>query len=190
MDKLDLILQEIRILKSKFDEKFEQIDKKFEQIDRKFEQIDRKFEQIDKKFEQIDKRFEQIDKRFEQIDKRFEQIDKRFEQIDKRFEQIDKRFEQIDKRFEQIDKRFDAIDTRITILVANNLEEHNKIYSLLNSLNNSFLKFEAEINDKIKILFDGYSDLQDHKNIVNHQMTSLNSKVSNLSFRVSKLENS
>ena len=162
MDKLDLILQEIRILKSKFDEKFEQIDKKFEQIDRKFEQIDRKFEQIDK----------------------------RFEQIDKRFEQIDKRFEQIDKRFEQIDKRFDAIDTRITILVANNLEEHNKIYSLLNSLNNSFLKFEAEINDKIKILFDGYSDLQDHKNIVNHQMTSLNSKVSNLSFRVSKLENS
>ena len=169
MDKLDLILQEIRILKSKFDEKFEQIDKKFEQIDRKFEQID---------------------KRFEQIDKRFEQIDKKFEQIDKRFEQIDKRFEQIDKRFEQIDKRFDAIDTRITILVANNLEEHNKIYSLLNSLNNSFLKFEAEINDKIKILFDGYSDLQDHKNIVNHQMTSLNSKVSNLSFRVSKLENS
>ena len=155
MDKLDLILQEIRILKSKFDEKFEQIDKKFEQIDRKFEQID-----------------------------------KRFEQIDKRFEQIDKRFEQIDKRFEQIDKRFDAIDTRITILVANNLEEHNKIYSLLNSLNNSFLKFEAEINDKIKILFDGYSDLQDHKNIVNHQITSLNSKVSNLSFRISKLENS
>ena len=183
MDKLDLILQEIRILKSKFDEKFEQIDKKFEQIDRKFEQIDRKFEQIDK-------RFEQIDKRFEQIDKKFEQIDKKFEQIDKRLEQIDKRFEQIDKRFEQIDKRFDAIDTRITILVANNLEEHNKIYSLLNSLNNSFLKFEAEINDKIKILFDGYSDLQDHKNIVNHQMTSLNSKVSNLSFRVSKLENS
>ena len=169
MDKLDLILQEIRILKSKFDEKFEQIDKKFEQIDRKFEQIDRKFEQIDK---------------------RFEQIDKRFEQIDKRFEQIDKRFEQIDKRFEQIDKRFDAIDTRITILVANNLEEHNKIYSLLNSLNNSFLKFEAEINDKIKILFDGYSDLQDHKNIVNHQITSLNSKVSNHSFRISKLENS
>ena len=169
MDKLDLILQEIRILKSKFDEKFEQIDKKFEQIDRKFEQIDRKFEQIDKKFEQIDKKFEQIDKRFEQIDKRFEQID---------------------KRFEQIDKRFDAIDTRITILVANNLEEHNKIYSLLNSLNNSFLKFEAEINDKIKILFDGYSDLQDHKNIVNHQITSLNNKVSNLSFRVSKLENS
>ena len=148
MDKLDLILQEIRILKSKFDEKFEQIDKKFEQID------------------------------------------KRFEQIDKRFEQIDKRFEQIDKRFEQIDKRFDAIDTRITILVANNLEEHNKIYSLLNSLNNSFLKFEAEINDKIKILFDGYSDLQDHKNIVNHEITNLNSKVSNLSFRVSKLENS
>ena len=155
MDKLDLILQEIRILKSKFDEKFEQIDKKFEQIDRKFEQIDRKFEQIDRKFEQIDKRFEQID-----------------------------------KRFEQIDKRFDAIDTRITILVANNLEEHNKIYSLLNSLNNSFLKFEAEINDKIKILFDGYSDLQDHKNIVNHQITSLNSKVSNHSFRISKLENS
>ena len=190
MDKLDLILQEIRILKSKFDEKFEQIDKKFEQIDRKFEQIDKRFEQIDKRFEQIDKRFEQIDKRFEQIDKRFEQIDKKFEQIDKKFEQIDKRFEQIDKKFEQIDKRFDAIDTRITILVANNLEEHNKIYSLLNSLNNSFLKFEAEINDKIKILFDGYSDLQDHKNIVNHQITSLNSKVSNHSFRISKLENS
>ena len=110
--------------------------------------------------------------------------------MDKRFEQIDNRLDAMDKRFEQIDNRLDAMDTRITSLKADNLEAHDKIYLLLNSLNTSFLRFEAEFNDKVKILFDGYADLQAYKNITSHEITNINNKISNLTFRVSKLENS
>ena len=156
----------------------------------KFDLILQEIRNINSKFEQIDKRFEQIDNRLDAMDKRFEQIDNRLDAMDKRFEQIDNRLDAMDKRFEQIDNRLDAMDTRITSLKADNLEAHDKIYLLLNSLDTSFLRFEAEFNDKVKILFDGYADLQAYKNITSHEITNINNKISNLTFRVSKLENS
>ena len=156
----------------------------------KFDLILQEIRNINSKFEQIDKRFEQIENRLDAMDKRFEQIDNRLDAMDKRFEQIDNRLDAMDKRFEQIDNRLDAMDTRITSLKADNLEAHDKIYLLLNSLNTSFLRFEAEFNDKVKILFDGYADLQAYKNITSHEITNINNKISNLTFRVSKLENS
>ena len=156
----------------------------------KFDLILQEIRNINSKFEQIDKRFEQIENRLDAMDKRFEQIENRLDAMDKRFEQIDNRLDAMDKRFEQIDNRLDAMDTRITSLKADNLEAHDKIYLLLNSLNTSFLRFEAEFNDKVKILFDGYADLQAYKNITSHEITNINNKISNLTFRVSKLENS
>ena len=142
------------------------------------------------KFDLILQEIRNINSKFEQIDKRFEQIENRLDAMDKRFEQIENRLDAMDKRFEQIDNRLDAMDTRITSLKADNLEAHDKIYLLLNSLNTSFLRFEAEFNDKVKILFDGYADLQAYKNITSHEITNINNKISNLTFRVSKLENS
>ena len=142
------------------------------------------------KFDLILQEIRNINSKFEQIDKRFEQIENRLDAMDKRFEQIENRLDAMDKRFEQIDNRLDAMDTRITSLKADNLEAHDKIYLLLNSLDTSFLRFEAEFNDKVKILFDGYADLQAYKNITSHEITNINNKISNLTFRVSKLENS
>ena len=128
--------------------------------------------------------------KFDLILQEIRNINSKFEQIDKRFEQIENRLDAMDKRFEQIDNRLDAMDIRITSLKADNLEAHDKIYLLLNSLDTSFLRFEAEFNDKVKILFDGYADLQAYKNITSHEITNINNKISNLTFRVSKLENS
>ena len=156
----------------------------------KFDLILQEIRNLNSKFEQIDKRFEQIENRLDAIEKHLEQVDNRLDAMDKRFEQIDNRLDAMDKRFEQIDNRLDAMDTRITSLKADNLEAHDKIYLLLNSLNTSFLRFEAEFNDKVKILFDGYADLQAYKNITSHEITNINNKISNLTFRVSKLENS
>ena len=156
----------------------------------KFDLILQEIRNINSKFEQIDKRFEQIENRLDAMDKRFEQIENRLDTIEKHLEQVDNRLDAMDKRFEQIDNRLDAMDTRITSLKADNLEAHDKIYLLLNSLNTSFLRFEAEFNDKVKILFDGYADLQAYKNITSHEITNINNKISNLTFRVSKLENS
>ena len=156
----------------------------------KFDLILQEIRNINSKFEQIDKRFEQIENRLDAIEKHLEQVNNRLDAMDKRFEQIDNRLDAMDKRFKQIDNRLDAMDTRITSLKADNLEAHDKIYLLLNSLDTSFLRFEAEFNDKVKILFDGYADLQAYKNITSHEITNINNKISNLTFRVSKLENS
>ena len=53
MDKSDLILQELRALNSKFNEKFEGVDKKFVGIDEWFDLIDNSFAIIDEKFDKI-----------------------------------------------------------------------------------------------------------------------------------------
>ena len=112
----------------------------------------------------------------------------KLEEHDKKFDLIDKKFDAIDKKFNAIDKRFDAIDQRIDILTGNNREEHEKMMVLITNLASSFTRFEAEYTDKYKILFDMTQDYIEHKNISALQLTSLEEKVKNNSFRISKLE--
>ena len=165
MDKFDLILQEIRNINSKL-------------------------EQMDKHFEQIENRFDTVINRLDAIESRLDAVESRLDAVESRLETVENRLETVENRLDAVESRLDAMDTRITSLKADNLEDHNKIYKLLNSLNASFLRFEAEFNDKIRILFDGYADLQNHKIITSHEITVINDKIANLSFRVSKLENS
>jgi uncharacterized coiled-coil protein SlyX len=51
--------------------------------------MNRRFEQVDKRFEQVDKRFDQVDKRFDQIDARLGRSDGRIESLDAK---IDRQF--------------------------------------------------------------------------------------------------
>ncbi|MCI8273979.1 MAG: hypothetical protein HFJ55_07905 [Clostridia bacterium] len=112
----------------------------------------------------------------------------KFEQIDKRFEQIDKRFEQIDKKFEQIEKRFESIETKITIMDTKNIEEHAKLFNMMNTINETFIKFEYDVNNKVSILFDAYKDWSNHKSIYSNEFNNLMDIVSNHSYRISNLE--
>ena len=154
----------------------------------KLEEHDKKFDLIGKKFDAIDEKFDTIDKKFDTIDKKFDTIDKRFDAIDEKFDTIDKRFDAINEKFDTIDKRFDAIDLRIDILTGSNREEHEKMMVLITNLASSFTRFEAEYTDKYKILFDMTQDYIEHKSISALQLTSLEEKVKNNSFRISKLE--
>ena len=154
----------------------------------KLEEHDKKFDLIGKKFDAIDEKFDTIDKRFDAIDEKFDTIDKRFDAIDEKFDTIDKRFDAINEKFDTIDKRFDAIDLRIDILTGSNREEHEKMMVLITNLASSFTRFEAEYTDKYKILFDMTQDYIEHKSISALQLTSLEEKVKNNSFRISKLE--
>ena len=154
----------------------------------KLEEHDKKFDLIGKKFDAIDEKFDTIDKKFDTIDKRFDAIDEKFDTIDKKFDTIDKRFDAINEKFDTIDKRFDAIDLRIDILTGSNREEHEKMMVLITNLASSFTRFEAEYTDKYKILFDMTQDYIEHKSISALQLTSLEEKVKNNSFRISKLE--
>ena len=114
---------------------------------------------------------------------KLEEHDKKFDLISQNFNAIDKKFDAIDKRFNAIDKRLDAIDKRIDILTGSNREEHEKMMVLITNLASSFTRFEAEYTDKYKILFD-----MEHKSIFATQLTSLEEKVKNNSFRISNLE--
>ena len=154
----------------------------------KLEEHDKKFDLIGKKFDAIDEKFDTIDKKFDTIDKRFDAIDEKFDTIDKRFDAIDEKFDAINEKFDTIDKRFDAIDLRIDILTGSNREEHEKMMVLITNLASSFTRFEAEYTDKYKILFDMTQDYIEHKSISALQLTSLEEKVKNNSFRISKLE--
>ena len=119
---------------------------------------------------------------------KLEEHDKKFDLINKKFNAIDKKFDTIDKRFDAIDKRLDAIDQRIDILTGSNREEHEKMMALITNLASSFTRFEAEYTDKYKILFDMTQDYIEHKSIFVTQLTSLEEKVKNNSFRISNLE--
>ena len=150
--------------------------------------INEKLDAIMNMVKGITLKLEEHDKKFDLIDKKFNAIDKRFDVIDKKFDAIDKKFDAIDKKFDAIDKRFDAIDQRIDILTGSNREEHEKMMVLITNLASSFTRFEAEYTDKYKILFDMTQDYIEHKSIFATQLTSLEEKVKNHSFRISKLE--
>lgn len=157
-------------------------------INEKLDTIMNMVKGITLKLEEHDKKFDLIGKKFDAIDEKFDTIDKKFDTIDKRFDAIDKRFDAIDEKFDTIDKRFDAIDLRIDILTGSNREEHEKMMVLITNLASSFTRFEAEYTDKYKILFDMTQDYIEHKSISALQLTSLEEKVKNNSFRISKLE--
>lgn len=150
--------------------------------------INEKLDTIMNMVKGITLKLEEHDKKFDLIGKKFDAIDEKFDTIDKRFDTIDKRFDAIDEKFDAIDKRFDAIDLRIDILTGSNREEHEKMMVLITNLASSFTRFEAEYTDKYKILFDMTQDYIEHKSISALQLTSLEEKVKNNSFRISKLE--
>ena len=143
---------------------------------------------INEKLDTIMNMVKGITLKLEEHDKKFDLIGKKFDAIDKKFDTIDKRFDAIDEKFDTIDKRFDAIDLRIDILTGSNREEHEKMMVLITNLASSFTRFEAEYTDKYKILFDMTQDYIEHKSISALQLTSLEEKVKNNSFRISKLE--
>lgn len=150
--------------------------------------INEKLDTIMNMVKGITLKLEEHDKKFDLIGKKFDAIDEKFDTIDKKFDTIDKRFDAINEKFDTIDKRFDAIDLRIDILTGSNREEHEKMMVLITNLASSFTRFEAEYTDKYKILFDMTQDYIEHKSISALQLTSLEEKVKNNSFRISKLE--
>lgn len=150
--------------------------------------INEKLDTIMNMVKGITLKLEEHDKKFDLIGKKFDAIDEKFDTIDKRFDAIDEKFDTIDKRFDAVDNRFDAIDLRIDILTGSNREEHEKMMVLITNLASSFTRFEAEYTDKYKILFDMTQDYIEHKSISALQLTSLEEKVKNNSFRISKLE--
>ena len=112
----------------------------------------------------------------------------KFEAIDKRLDAIEQRLDSIEQRLDSVEQRLDSVEQRLDILTGGNREEHSKMMNLITNLTSSFTRFEAEYTDKYKILFDMTQDYIEHKSIVATQLTSLEEKVKNHSYRISNLE--
>ena len=119
---------------------------------------------------------------------KFEAIDKRLDAIEQRLDSIEQRLDAVEQRLDSVEQRLDAVEQRLDILTGGNREEHSKMMNLITNLTSSFTRFEAEYTDKYKILFDMTQDYIEHKSIVATQLTSLEEKVKNHSYRISNLE--
>lgn len=76
-----VIREEIKLLKSGFDGKFDEINTKFDGIDIKFKGMDAQFNTIDARFDGIDRRFDKVDLSIRQLGISIEELDSKFSTI-------------------------------------------------------------------------------------------------------------
>ena len=140
------------------------------------------------KFEAIDKRLDAIEQRLDSIEQRLDAVEQRLDSVEQRLDAVEQRLDAVEQRLDSVEQRLDAVEQRLDILTGGNREEHSKMMNLITNLTSSFTRFEAEYTDKYKILFDMTQDYIEHKSIVATQLTSLEEKVKNHSYRISNLE--
>ena len=112
------LVDEIKLLREKTDQRFEQVEKRLEQqqqhINLLHQEMNQRFERMDKRFEQVEKRFEQVDKRFEQVDKRLEQIDTRLDQQQQQIDLLRKDVVELKRRVIKIESNTEQTNTKIS----------------------------------------------------------------------------
>ena len=101
------------------------------------------------------------------------------------------RLDKVDNTLQNFSDRFDNIENTqaITNRKLNNLViEVEDTQEIVKSINNHLVKLDAIFNDKIKILFDAYSENYDNHIIYNHAITDLNSDIFYCKTKLSALE--
>lgn len=192
-EKFDIMLQELKSWRKKFEEKFLNVDKKSDSLESIIKRLENKIAKLDSDNEithkQIFEKLGHIDNKIDKLNTcNQEEHKKLFENIDR----IDNTLanlnisnqEEHQKMFENIDR----IDKRITALKSDNQEGHRKFSKQLDSINSAFIRYETDGIDKIKILFDSDVDRENHQDIYGHEFKRLNDLVAKNSFRISNLE--
>lgn len=135
---------------------------------------------------------EKLDLLIQKIDEHFKQIDERFERIEERLDKIEARLDSLEARFDKFEEQnkieHKEIHDRITRLEAENLEQHEKMMDMLNSLNSTIIRLETDFSDKIAALFDSRADFLDHKKTYGHELENIKKIVKNNTFRITSLE--
>ena len=164
-------------------------DKLFEKIETKITKIQTSHKIIIENLEHIDKKIASIEsankEEHSQLFGMINNINKNIENL-----RVENKEEHsiIFKRLDNLDQNVERIDRRITSLKADNLEEHSKIQNQLDSINTSFIKYETDGYEKIKILFAANDDRKKHQDIYGYEFKKLNDLVAKNSFRISNLE--
>lgn len=90
----------------------------------------------DKMFEFMTKMYAEMQQGFQGVNKQFGDVNKRFEGINKQFEGVNKQFKDVNNKLSNIENRLDGVEGEVKKLGA---------------------KIDGPINDKLKALFDGYT---------------------------------
>ena len=156
-------------------------------------------EKLDLLIEKVDEHFNQIDARLDRIEERLDNVETRLDRIEERLDNVETRLDILEARFDNLEARFDKFEeqnriehkelhNRITRLEAENLEQHEKIIEMLNSINSTVIRLETDFTDKISALFDSRADFLDHKKTYGHELENIKKVVKNNTFRITSLE--
>ena len=156
-------------------------------------------EKLDLLIEKVDEHFNQIDARLDRIEERLDNVETRLDRIEERLDNVETRLDILEARFDNLEARFDKFEeqnriehkelhNRITRLEAENLEQHEKIIEMLNSINSTVIRLETDFSDKISALFDSRADFLDHKKTYGHELENIKKVVKNNTFRITSLE--
>lgn len=85
---MDLILQEIRSLRSETNERFDQVDARLDKMDARLDGMDARLDKMDARFDQVDVRLDKMDARFDQVDARLDKMDTRLDHHESMIEQL------------------------------------------------------------------------------------------------------
>ena len=142
--------------------------------------------------EKLDLLIEKVDEHFNQIDARLDRIEERLDNVETRLDILEARFDNLEARFDKFEEQnrieHKELHNRITRLEAENLEQHEKIIEMLNSINSTVIRLETDFSDKISALFDSRADFLDHKKTYGHELENIKKVVKNNTFRITSLE--
>ena len=149
-------------------------------------------EKLDLLIEKVDEHFNQIDARLDRIEERLDNVETRLDILEARFDNLEARFDNLEARFDKFEEQnrieHKELHNRITRLEAENLEQHEKIIEMLNSINSTVIRLETDFSDKISALFDSRADFLDHKKTYGHELENIKKVVKNNTFRITSLE--
>ena len=118
-------------------------------------------------------RWEENDRRWEQNEKRWEENDRRWEQNEKRWEENNKRWEQNEKRWEENNKRLEGMDKRITTLEEGRTKDRSDILVVLDTMQKSISEQFTQMREEFNSKFEKITMLQKLNDIEHDEFKKL-----------------
>ena len=115
-------------------------------------------------------------------------IDKRVDTLEKKFDTLEKKVNSLEKRIDNNDSKIESLTQSFRLFYADNNAAHEEIKEKMETLNNAFIRFEAETLDKVNVLFDGHQDFINHKSIFANELNRLDKITKMNSYEISLLK--
>src|SRR6218665_1684058 len=81
--------EEVKVLTTTFETRFNQLETRFDQLETKFNQLETRFNQLETRFDQLETRFVQLETRFDQLEGRVIQVEGKLVQFEGRFDRLE-----------------------------------------------------------------------------------------------------